>query len=315
MMVSLFLPLFAFLAVFCYPATAQNETASAPTLADILLPTLNPPNDALIALFSTDVVFMQTPLAIRYSLFIAAARHEVRAACHPVALSFFGTKDPISSKFCTLENIRVISAYVIAHVLQSQFPLDAITYGAFLTKVGLKPFSTSTDMSTREGWANVRARRLLDYFENDGWNALGEVNKKHFRQPYADYTGYRPENPAHLRSDKLRRPLRWQPLQFRVDERGDYGYQQHVVPHIGLKGKPLMMSRRQLTGRRVDPPYETPNRRRVFSKTDKKKMLRLIMQLFDTSASLTDEQLALAAFWENKFFSVATFSGFYQKML
>lgn len=296
-------------------AEAQNGTATVPTITDILTPEVNPPNEVLFALFPLAVTVLQTPIAIRYSLIIAASAYEVQAACHPVALSFFATKDAIPPKFCTSDNISVLSAYITVRVMQSQFPLDAVTYGTFLVKVGLNPFSKSTDKGTLEGWANVMATRLVTYFENDGWNSLGEVTRKHYRQPYEDSTGYSPENPADLAPGKLRRPLRWQPLRFQADQRGHFAYQQHVVPHIGRKVKPLTMSKRQYTGRRVDAPYRTPNRQQGFSSSDKKKMQQLINKLFATSASLTKQQVALATFWENKFFSLASFVGYYSDVL
>lgn len=122
-------------------------------------------------------------------------------------------------------------------------------------------------MSTPNGVANFFADRFIEYFSNDGWHSLGDVTRDEFRLQFSDSTGYTPKN-AFLPSSKLRRPLRWQPLQFKVDSRGHFASQIHVVPHIGIKAKPLLHSKREFVNKKVPGPYSEPNKRRKLSEKD-----------------------------------------------
>lgn len=296
-------------------ASAQNGTATAPTLIEQLQINIDPPNEAFFLLFPASILSAQTALAVRYFLLVSAARHEITAACQPVILSFFGTKDPIPKKFCNLENFSIINAYLTHRVLQYQFPAEGAPYGRFLVRLGLDPFNQSRDTQTQIGWANVYAARLLDYFDNDGWNALGDVTRDDFRQQYADSSHYRPQNPAFLPPSKLRRPLRWQPLTAEVDGKGNFASQVHVVPHLASKAQPLVLSRRDLSAKRVSAPYKTPNKKGSIDKADEKTMLNQIQQLLKRSAKLTTKDVALAFWWENKFVSLGIIIPYYQELL
>lgn len=294
-------------------AAAQE---GAPTLTEILTPNFADPanpNEALRFLFTPPIATAQTPIAIRYVLFLAIPKHEVIAACDPVVLSFFGTKDSIPSRFCNPEGEAVIVSYIRHRLLASYFPLEAGPYGQFLVRNGLNPFSTSIDTNTLVGWANVNAQRLRDYFDNDGWNGLGDETRNDFRLRYEDTTGYRPANPAFLPVRRLRRPLRWQPLTGTTDMRGNFAQQVHVTPHIGKRVAPLVLS--DISNRTLEGPYKTPNRRRTIGRRDKRTMLRLISKLFKTSASLTTQDVALSYFFESKGLSIGQFVFFYQKLL
>lgn len=289
---------------------AQNATTTVPTLAEVITPTGVPPNEALLALFPPNIIFAQTPIAVRYSLFATISSYEVAAACDLVALSFFGTKDAISPRLCTVENEAIIRSYISFRLLSSEFPADAFSYSRFLVKAGLNPFGTSTDPDTVEGWAAITAQRLINYFKNDGWNSIGDLTRDYYRNPFEDTLGYRPRNPAHLPPEKLRFPLRWQPLQFAVDQRGYYGYQQHITPHIGRRASPLGLSKEFLS-KQVDGPYTTPNKRGKLSKADDKKARKLIDNLLKATQGLSDHRVALIGFWDNKFFSLANFVTYY----
>lgn len=294
---------------------AQNNSATAPTLTEELTISINPPNEAFFVTFPTSIIGAQTALAVRYFLVISAAGHEVTAACDPVILSFFGTKDAIPKSFCNLDDIAIINAYFIHRVLVSQYPIEAAPYGRFLARLGLDPFSRSMNKDTKVGWANVFAERLVKYFNTDGWNAQGDVTRDDFLQQYSDSSGYKPQNPAFLPPLKLRRPLRWQPLTAEVDGKGNFASQVHVVPHLATKAKPLVLSPRGLRSKRVEAPYKTPNRKRSISAADEKTMLGLIDQLFKLSSNLDNKKVATAFWWENKFFSLGIFIPYYLNLL
>lgn len=283
------------------------------TLSETITPTVIPPNEALAALFSPPIIFVETPIAIRFALLLLAATHQYVAACHPVALSFFGTKDFIPARFCKSPDANAyINALLYYRILESEFPMEAATWGAFLTKNGVDIFDTSSDTNTKAGWANVMIQPYINYFKSDGWNSQGDLSKRNFRNQYEDYSGYKPENHAALMPDELRRPLRWQPLTSHSDSRGKFSSQIHVVPQIATSVKPLVLSQTQFMAREVSSPFKNPNRRTTLSKTDEKKSLELIQRLFKRSQKVNNEKIALAYFWEGKVASLGSFIPFYR---
>ncbi|KAI0567352.1 Bromoperoxidase/chloroperoxidase [Gracilaria domingensis] len=294
----------------------QVQTAEAPSLADLLTMTTNPPNEALTAFFPPSIFNAQTPLAIRYALVGSVAQYEIFAACHPVALSFFGDKQYIPSRFCTdRDDKALIQTHMFYRLLASEFPIDSKPGEQFLIDNGLNPFDRSTNISTPVGWANAVSNRLIQYFVTDGWNSQGDLSKRDYRQQYQDYTSYAPVNQPHVNSQDLEFPLRWQPLTAPVDNRGLFASQQHVVPQIATNGKPLALSREQYEQRRAPPLYDNPNRRNALGRKDTKLAHRLIRNLFKRSANVTEEKVLISYMWENKFFSLGLFAAYYQDLL
>lgn len=297
-------------------AGQQIPEEPTPSLADTLTLSINPPNEALNAFFPPSILNVQTPLAIRYALFFAVVQYELFAACDATALSFFGRKDSIPNRFCSDRDTRsVIQAHMTYRLLDSEFPIDAKSPEQFLSRLGLNPLNRSTDTSTPLGWANVVANRFIQYFVTDNWNSQGDLSKTDFRQQYQDYTGYSPVNPSHVRPRDLQFPLRWQPLTGAVDRRGLFGSQVHVVPQIGVRGKPLALSREEFEQRQAPPLYHTPNRRRSLSRKDRVLARNLLRKLFQRSANLTEDKISLGFFWENKFISLGIFALYYQNLL
>lgn len=187
----------------------QWSSTDNQTLLDNLIPIFLPRNNASIALFPPSISGFEAPFPVRSTLTLYLARYEIGAACHPNALSFFGVKDPIPSRFCEPLPQEIIRSYINYRINAQQFPREAEPYGRFLAEQGLRPYNETTDTSTELGWANVIANRANAYLSNDGWNSLGELTRDNFLRPYFDQTGYTPVNLAGLPLGKLRRPLRW----------------------------------------------------------------------------------------------------------
>lgn len=313
MLITLFVP------IFIYPLVKAQSPSPAPAgpppLSEVLIPSLNPPNDISNLLFPLSIIFLQTPIAVRYSLLNVIGRYEVSAACHPVALSFFGTKDFIPTDFCDKESVVIIFTYITYRLIASEFPAEAFALGQFLVRVGLTPFNPTTDETTLIGWANVRAARAIQFLSKDGWNSQGDLTKDDYLMRYDDTTGYRPVNPPSLDPSNLRRPLRWQPLRFSVDGHGFFAKQEHITPHIGLKVTPLAMSRTELEDKKVAGPYVSPNRRQTLSSRDKARVMNFIERLFNRTAGVTPTQITLVYFWENKFFGLGGFLVYYEALL
>lgn len=185
-------------------------------------------------------------------------------------------------------------------------------YRDFLLGLNLDPQSSSRDVSTLNGWANVFGDRIANYFANDGWNSLGDRTGTTFPQHFRDFTEYKPANCPADHPTKLNRPLRWQPFTQAADGRGRFMSQVHVVPQIA-KLKPLVLNRRQVRKRQQPSPYKSPNKLRTISRTDFRLLRRLTRELITISASLSPQRRFLAGWWNNKLLSTAAISSFYEK--
>jgi hypothetical protein len=116
---------------------------------------------------------------------------------------------------------RVIAlSYAAFHTLQDLFPTQTPLLEAEMTKLGLSPHVTTTDVHTPAGIGNAPAEALLTVRHNDGSNQLGG---------YADTTGYAPVNTP----DTIDNPDRWQPLRV-PDGKGGFVIQKFLTPQWEL---------------------------------------------------------------------------------
>lgn len=283
-------------------AATQNTTFGPEDLFNELsIDTLYGFNRHMRILAPSYILSAQTPILVRYALLFAVSVHETLAACDPVALSFFGTKDPIDPILCTPLNYRLIVVYNFHHLYRSEIPPLGRNYGAYLSALGLDPYSKSTNLSTAIGWSNVIAGRAARYFSNDGWNSIGNLSKEDFLQPYQDYTGYEPVNDPSTPVHERKFPLRWQPL-MSSDGLGNFYSQVHVTPHLG-DARPLILSKEEIARPRTNGPYKYPNATEMHP-DDEKDVRRELQQLLTRQTRITREQIAEAYWWENKFFSL-----------
>ncbi|CAN8066863.1 unnamed protein product [Agarophyton chilense] len=304
------LSFFAFLLLLS-TSHSQNQLSTEELVQKLSLPLVGI-NELLGVLFPIDVLRMETPIAVRYALLIVVSVFEHVSACNPVALSFLGIRHSIPPRFCASPlSPLLIERQINYRLLESEFPTEAAQFSTFLQNLGLDPIDNSTDTNTEVGWANVVSKKLVEYFSNDGWNSLGDLSGDDFLAPFEDPTGYIPQNAPTLSPRKLLKPLRWQPLTQQFDNRGRFISQVHVVPHVGALARPLLIRESEFRSRRVAPIYKTPNRRRRIGRKDLKSVNKYIADLFSLSRSITDEQLGLAFWWENKFLSLGVFAGFY----
>lgn len=270
---------------------------------------------AFKALFPPSASLLEAPLAIRFLFVQTVARYELAAACHPTALSFFGTKDSIQSSFCKPTPRAVILAYLIHRINSEQFPVEAAPFGAYLAAQGLTPFSDSTDVSSTCGWANNIAKRANKYFSSDGWNSQGDPGLPSFlRKRYGDTSGYLPQNKAETPANALPMPLRWQPLIEDSGATGGYKAQIFTVPHLG-SAKPLVLSKAAISNRTAKSLYLQPNSPRSLTPTDNRKMQLQLQEFLKLSSGLTAKQRFLARWWENKRVSLGSFLPFYSRKL
>lgn len=300
--------------LFVSALAQQDATTHNQTLLESLIPNFFPMNDVARVIFPPSVSGYEVPFTVRINLFFTLSAYEITAACHPAALSFFGVKDDIPSSFCDPLPREIIRSYINYRINAQQLPQEAQPFGRFLADQGLTPFDTSTNTSTLSGWANLIANRANAFFSNDGWNSLGNLTRDDFRRPYFDQTGYTPINLAGLPLDKLKRPLRWQPLTVSSGFTGSYISQTHVTPQLSVV-TPLALSKRFLRSKKKKGPYRFPNMRRVVSRVDRKLLDKLIDEYFEISRQLTPEKRFAAFWWDNKFLSLGAFIPTYVQIL
>lgn len=307
--VLLLLALFSHVIVSAQPSPNQNAS-----LLESLTITFAPPNPIEKSLFTSQILAMDSVLIVRFVLIYSIARYEIAAACHPTALSFFATKDKIKEDFCEPLPKKVIESYLLYRMNLKEFATQAASYGLFIANLGLTPFSKSTDTNTEIGWANVVGARTARYLATDGVNSIGDLSRKNFRRPYFDYTGYFPKNLPFVRPDRLRKPLRWQPLTVPGFSPGSYRSQIHVVPQMA-HAKTLALTRDEVLSRRAAGPYDNPNSRKSIDRKDLRAVKGYINEYFKVSRELTVLQRFYAQWWDNKFFSVGSFLTYYKFVL
>ncbi|KAI0556537.1 PAP2-like haloperoxidase [Gracilaria domingensis] len=183
-------------------------------------------------------------------------------------------------------------------------------YADFLRRLNLEPVSPSRDPSTLNGWANRAGDRLANFFQNDGWNSLGDRSRQTGRVPFEDFTGYRPVNSPYDEPFRLARPLRWVPDQLDLGN-ARLAHQIHVVPQIARAVDPLIVPAAEAAKRRVSPPFRRPNARKI-SYRDRRVAERLVNQVLETAATVTPQQRFYARWWDNKLLSTGGISGFYE---
>lgn len=256
-------------------------------------------------LFIPSVLNADTAIAVRYALMGAAAGYNSAAACAPKALNFFGRREVLPPEVCAdLEQTSTVVLYAALRALALEFPEPIRLYAQLLKRNGLDPDDRSTDKTTAVGFGNVVGAEVAAWFAQDGWNSLGDLTRRDFRQGFEDFSGYRPVNsPQHIRF-----PLRWQPLTQPVGN-GRFVSQVHVVPFLGGV-RPLVLTPAEMRAKRSRRPYRGINSP-WLGWQDARTLDRNIEAVFAASAALTPRQRFLARFWENKFLSVGAFAVVY----
>lgn len=170
--------------------------------------------------------------------------------------------------------------------LVDQFPSQKAAFDAYLASLGLQPAAPGASPDTAAGAALALATAELAFCHADGANQLGDLAPGGVA--YADYTGYKAQNPplataTPTPADGIPAPGHWQPLRY-ADASGATVTQPYVGAAWG-RVKPFGMD--SASQFRPGPPaavgspeYEAQARR-----------------LVDLLAGLTDEQKVIAEYW------------------
>lgn len=134
----------------------------------------------------------------------------------------------------TLENKEAAIAYATHLSLRDQFPQFKDYIDQRMVKMGYDPKGQEDPPSTAAAVGIAAAKAVLEYRHHDGSNQLAD-ERGGGKEPYSDYTMYRPVNPI----DEVIDPDRWQPLPF-SDGKGGTFYPGFLTPHW-YRVKPFAM--------------------------------------------------------------------------
>lgn len=139
--------------LFNKPTLARSgEKGSIQALPNRFTPQVFPVNEVLGAQFPARYIEINNILHIRYTLLIVLGRYEVVAACHSVALSFFGIKFPIPNEICVSPDILgALINHIIYRLLIQEFPNQGVVLRGYLEKNGVDVYSSSRDIKTPPG--------------------------------------------------------------------------------------------------------------------------------------------------------------------
>ncbi len=222
-------------------------------------------------------------------LMVEVAWFDAIAPYHATAVGIYSNlgRRPRGEATTRNRNIAVIySAYTSLNALFPQFKSE---FRDMVQSAGLDPDDRSENTTTPAGLGNLAAKKVLEARKHDGSNRDGdEGGRKYNRQPYADYTGYKPVNTVY----DLRDPSRWQPRSISLN--GIFRAQQFVTPQYG-RVKPVSYD--SPTEFTLSPPVNSDYHNRAAYK-------RQADEILDASAHLTDRQKMTAEFFNDKIHSL-----------
>lgn len=155
------------------PVPARADTVE--TLVESLTPVYYPASNAAArAILPPDSLGWQTPTQSHNVFAVFTIGRELFAACSPVKLSFFGTKDTISPELCKQPNFAKTHMLGFYYMMLLAYENQAGPLHSYLMSHGVDPDVSRGDMKTPQGWAFWNAHRFVTkYLASDGWNMLG----------------------------------------------------------------------------------------------------------------------------------------------
>lgn len=194
----------------------------------------------------------------------------------------------------TLRNMNIAVAYSAFTSLNAELPESKSIWIEMMQAAGLDPNNTTEDPTTPSGIGILAAKNALAARAHDGTNRDGdEGGVKYNRQPYADYTGYKPVNTPYT----LRNPSRWQPNT--TSSRNVYQVQEFATPQFGLVRPFTFSSPSQFS---VSPPVNSNYHNRGAYKRQADEVLK-------ASAGLDDRQKVAAELFNDKVLTFGAVAG------
>lgn len=202
--------------------TFNFDTGNAAT--EVIFPRTEEPLRRLISPGGGDAT-----LILRVAAEVEASWFDAIAPYHPTAVGIYSDlgRRP-ASEATTNKNKNIAILYATYQVLTNLEPKATPEWRAMLTSVGMDPDDSQVNKVTPIGIGNLAGKSVVAARSHDGMNQLGDEGGRLFnRQPYADYTGYKPVNTPY----KLSNPSRWQP-DIVTSGNGIFQAQQFVTPQI-----------------------------------------------------------------------------------
>ena len=263
--------------------TFNPHTGNAPV--EVVIPAVIPVVYQFVSPSAGDAT-----LVLRITTVITNGWFDAIAPYHPTAVGVYSRLGRRPAQERTNYNRNVAILYASYHVLRSLLPAQTANWRAMLTGAGLNPDDGSTQVSSPIGIGNRAGTAVVAARERDGMNQLGdEGGRQYNRQPYADYTGYKPVNTAY----ELHDPSRWQP-QSTTAGYGLFQVQQFVTPQIRLT-RPYSYITPDVF--EAPPPDNSNHLNTAAYKQQADEVLA-------ASAGLTDYQKMIAEFFNDKFRSL-----------
>jgi hypothetical protein len=195
----------------------------------------------------------------------------------------------------TVRNMNIAVAYSAFTSLNAQLPEYKSRWIEMMEAAGLDPNNTAEDRTTPSGIGILAAKNALAARAHDGSNREGDKGGVTYnRQPFSDYTGYKPVNTPY----ELRNPSRWQPNTSST--RNVYRVQEFATPQYGLVKPFTFDSPAQF---KVSPPVKSNyylNRGAYKRQAD---------EVLKASASLDDRQKVAAELFNDKVLTFGAVAG------
>ncbi|WP_371530698.1 hypothetical protein OG302_36560 [Streptomyces sp. NBC_01283] len=233
-------------------------------------------------------------LTVDHAILIEMPWFDAIAPYHPTAKGIFSDLGRRPKEERTVRNKNIAVIYSAFTSLNEVLPQYKSRWLEMMESAGLDPNDTKEDPTTPSGIGILAAKSAMAARVGDGSNRDGdEGGRKYNRQPYADYTGYKPVNTV----DELRNPSRWQPNATSTNN--VLRSQQFATPQYG-RVRPFSYD--SPTRFKVSPPTKSNHHNRKAYKSQADEVLK-------ASANLNDRQKMSAELFNDKVITFGAVAG------
>jgi vanadium-dependent haloperoxidase-like protein/uncharacterized protein DUF6851 len=230
---------------------------------------------------------------------LQTAWFDALAPYHPTAVGVHARigRRP-AGESATNRNKNIAGLHATLQLMKAFYPERMFVIQKLWSMLGLDADDESEDPTSPVGIGNMAGKAAVRARSRDGMNLLGDEGRAYNEQPYGDYTGYQPVNSTYELVD----PSRWQPATHPHRRRvgggpGDNGVwviQRFATPQLALVKPQSYQDPRAL---RIAPPDHIDH-------IDPASYKREVNTILEASAALTDEQKAMAEFFDNTFLGI-----------
>ena len=239
-------------------------------------------------------------LAVDYVMLVEVPWLDALAPYHPTAVGIYSDLGRRPAAEQTNRNKNIALIYSSFTSLNAVLPQYRANWIGMMNTAGLDPANTAEDPATPSGIGILAAKRALAARAHDGTNRYGdEGHQKYNRQPFSDFTGYRPVNTVY----ELRNPSRWQP--DRIWKRNVSTIQEFATPQFSRLRPYSFRSAERFN---VPPPVRSDHRNKKAYKAQADEVLK-------ASAELDDRQKMTAEFFDDNIDNIRPFGAVASRVL